>query len=101
MLPVTVSAGQGERSFLEISDHNVILDAVKAAEDGSGDLILRLYESKHASVDCTVRLSLSGYTTAWETDLAEEHPKVVPCADGVCRLRFRPFEIKTIRLRKE
>lgn len=100
-VPVTVSAGQGERSFLEISDHNVILDAVKAAEDGSGDLILRLYESKHASVDCTVRLSLSGYTTAWETDLAEEHPKVVPCADGVCRLRFRPFEIKTIRLRKE
>lgn len=100
-VPVTVSPGQGTRSFLEISDHNVILDGMKAAEDGSGDLILRLYESKHASVDCTIRLGFHGYTAAYETNLAEDRSKAIPFDGESCRLQFRPFEIKTIRLRKE
>ena len=100
-VPVISGAGLGERSFLKLSNHNVILDSVKTAEDGSGDWILRLYESKCASEDCAMEVGFSGFGSVWEDNLAEEDLREVPCTGGAWNLRFRPFEIKTIRLRKE
>ena len=47
-VPVTECSGYADDvSMLNIDQNNVVVEAVKAAEDGSGDVILRLYEAYH------------------------------------------------------
>ena len=90
----------GERSIFSLDAPNIILDTVKLAEDGSGDVILRLYESKHMSTRCTLKLGISA-KSALQTDMTEEEAGALslPCAFGSLALDFRPFEIKTVRLK--
>ena len=84
-------------SPFRLDQENVILETVKAAEDGSGDLILRLYESKHA--DTTVNLE-----TRWDVErasicnmLEEEEETLISGKSGLS-LHMKPFEIKTLRI---
>ena len=51
--------------------NNVILESVKLAEDGSGDLILRLYESKKAAVHTALFTTLP-VAQAWSCTMLEE-----------------------------
>ena len=44
--PYLASGSGQDFSMLSIDQANIILDTMKPAEDGSGDIILRLYESK-------------------------------------------------------
>jgi len=64
-------------SFLSVSENNIFVEAVKEAEDGSGDVILRVYEAagRNTSVECKV-----------------------PSLGRAFSLSFTPFEIKTVRL---
>ncbi|EHB62747.1 alpha-mannosidase [Paenibacillus lactis] len=89
--------GQGEQSLLSIDQANVIAETVKLAEDGSGDWIVRLYESKGASVACKLHIGLS-VTMVYETNMLEEKMKELPYEGENVLLQFRPFEVKTIRL---
>ncbi len=99
-LPVTVADGAAEDfSLLSVDAPNVIVETVKAAEDGSGDAILRLYESKHASCDAVLTLHLPA-ASVWACDMLENLREELPVGDGRVRLSFRPFEVKTLRLRR-
>jgi alpha-mannosidase len=44
----------GEKSFFQVSNRNIILETLKFAEDGSRDIILRLYEAgkQHTDLLC-------------------------------------------------
>ncbi|MBQ6550876.1 MAG: alpha-mannosidase [Lachnospiraceae bacterium] len=88
-----------QEPLVNISRKNVILDTVKPAEDGSGDLILRFYEAQKAAGMCTVETALRG--RAWITDLLEQKEREVPFEDGVLELSFGPFEIVTVRVQYE
>jgi alpha-mannosidase len=83
-------------SFLQVDAPNVIVEAVKQAEDGA-DLIARLYESTGASTRAKIRLGF-GAASAALVDLMEEHPQPLALEDGCVELRFAPFEIHTLRL---
>jgi len=51
--PVVVKNGyKGEKSLISVSEKNVIVDIVKLAEDNSGDVIVRLYESMNTLTHC-------------------------------------------------
>lgn len=65
------------RSFADVDGGHALLSAMKQAEDGSGDLILRLYET--AGLGGTARVNLGFRSTEAE-------------------LTFSPWEIKTIRV---
>lgn len=98
--PLTISprGSQLERqSFLQVDKKNVIADTVKLAEDGSGDWIIRLYESKGASVTCKMFLSLV-IEEVKETNMLEEITGELPHKGNSIALSFKPFEVKTIRL---
>ena len=100
--PVTVSRADGEGAS------SVLVETVKLAEDRSGDLVLRLYES--AGARAAARLDLDPALAAGEvtaTDLlerpfAEDAPAFRSALgrgqDGEVELCFRPFEIKTLRI---
>ena len=100
--PVTVAPADGEGAS------SVIVETVKLAEDRSGDLVLRLYESSGARAAATLALDpvlAGGEVTA--TDLLERpfgedapafRSALARGEDGTVELFFRPFEIKTLRI---
>ncbi len=88
-----------ETSLLRMDAANVVIETVKAAEDGSGDVILRLYESKHAATDAVLTVHLP-VTKAALCDMLENEQEPVDMADGKITLSFRGFEVKTLRLKR-
>lgn len=86
------------KSLLSIDQANVIAETVKLAEDGSGDWIVRLYESKGASVVCGLHFGMS-VAAVYETNMLEEKLADLPHEGEKVSLQFRPFEVKTIMLR--
>lgn len=84
-------------SLFSVDAPNVIIEAVKPAEDGSGDCIVRLYESMRAATTCSLLTALPvGKATL--TNMLEEHQGNVAWRKGVIELSFKPFEIVTLRL---
>ncbi len=96
--PLTWQNGSaGESSVFSLDAANIILETVKLAEDDTGDIILRLYESKRSLTNCTLSTSLP-VTRATQADMLERNQSDFPLNKGKIGLVFRPFEIKTIRL---
>jgi len=87
----------GTATLLRLDTSNVVVEAIKPAEDGSGDVVVRLYEAKRTTCDAVLTTTLP-VRSAVETDMLERGDKKLVCKNGEIRLRFRPFEIKTLRL---
>ena len=81
------------------SEPTVEVDAVKLADDGSGDLIVRLHEAVGNRTRITVATP-DRVTEAWRCDLLEEEQVGEEVGDGVVTLTLRPFQIVTLRLRR-
>ncbi len=84
-------------SFFSVSSSGVILDTVKKAED-DGALVLRLYESRGKPEEVVLRL----YKTpreVWETNLMEENPSPLGFKGREIPLKFKKFEIKTLKIK--
>jgi alpha-mannosidase len=95
----TITKGLSEeRSLFTTSAANIIIETVKPAEDGSKDIIIRMYESKHSATHCrlTTTLAVDG---VFETNMLEDDGKKLSFKDGKVELDFRAFEIKTLRLK--
>ena len=95
-----VSKGAVDRfSAVTVDKANVILDTMKPAEDGSGDIVLHLYEAKKAAAKAEVSLQF-GAAKAYLCDMLENVIEEVPVTDGKIVLPFRAFEIKTVRVKR-
>jgi alpha-mannosidase len=93
MLPGTA----GEASIFDLDAANIILESVKLAEDGSDDIILRLYETKRTLTHCILSTTLR-VNKASQTDMLERFQSDLSFNKGKIEMDFRPFEVKTIRL---
>jgi alpha-mannosidase len=77
----------------------VVVEAVKLADDQSGDVVVRLYEA-HGN-RATARLSTSfGLASVQETDLLERTLADREITDGGVSLALRPFQVLTLRLKR-
>ncbi|GAA3563986.1 glycoside hydrolase family 38 C-terminal domain-containing protein [Microlunatus spumicola] len=102
-LPLRVVDGVGAEPVepLVAVDHPaIVVEAVKLAEDGSGDVVVRLYEAygSRARGRLTVGFDV---TDVVETDLLERtvDPAALRAVEGpVAELELRPFQIATLRL---
>jgi alpha-mannosidase len=84
-------------SYASVSSPDVILTAMKKAED-SNSLILRMYESagKAQQVQVTVP---AGALQAKVTDLMEKHDEdSVPLSNGTATVTIHPYEILTLKV---
>ena len=83
---------------------NIILDAVKLAEDGSGDVILRLYESKHCDTNARIHVRIPGTIEPCSIlEKAREDERMQVCAEKGTQevlLHFAPFQVRTLRIRR-
>ena len=99
-VPVVEAEGHADDfSLLSVDAPNVVIDAVKAAEDGSGDVIIRLYECKHAATDAVLTLNLPASRVCL-CDLLENEGEPLPLEDGKMKLNLRGFEVKTLRVKR-
>ncbi len=99
-VPVVVLPGAPFKSipsFVTINKANIAVTAVKPAEDADG-VIVRMYESSGTATDATLTFGRSP-ASCEETDLLERLVKAMPVKSGKLPLRFKPFEIKTVRVR--
>jgi len=97
--PATVALGGAlDASYLSVDNDNIIIDTVKMAEDGSGDIIIRLYESKKAAVSAKLRSSFMKKFKAYSCDMLENKEEKLKTENGSVMLDFKAFEIKTVRL---
>ena len=98
--PATTFAGaRATESTLSLSAGNVFIDTVKPAEDGSDDVILRLYEATGSRTDTTLTVNLPFGTIA-ACNMLEEDAVELPVEGNTLTLTFHPFEVKTLRLSK-
>jgi alpha-mannosidase len=87
-----------EHSFVAVKESNVVLTAIKKAEDSDG-LILRLYE--WAGKDGAVEVHIpTGATSATLTNLMEKSEGAALTIDSSDRISVpvHPFEIVTVRV---
>jgi len=101
--PLAVQSGTrpANASFLEVDSSNVLIEAVKGAEDcPAGDplaVIVRLYESEHRAAETRLRFGFP-VKQAFETNLMEQELEPLEIHDNAVQLAFRPFEINTVKL---
>ncbi|MFF3084316.1 alpha-mannosidase [Streptomyces nojiriensis] len=103
-LPERVVRGAGPVAPLVTVDEDaVVVEAVKSAEDRSGDVIVRLYESRGGRARAVLTAGFP-IADAVESDLLERplagSAVGVPTPEGRIPLTLRPFQIVTVRLRR-
>ena len=86
-----------EMSWFSIDGENVNIETVKRAEDGNGTVV-RLYEAKGSSVEVVLK-SATEWKTIQETDLLEKPVGRAAGAGNSHKMKFGPYEIRTVRLR--
>jgi alpha-mannosidase len=91
-------AGNGPRvrSFLQIDAPNVMIEAVKQADDDDA-MIVRLYECENRSTRARLLLDFPA-VSAVETNLMEEEIKPLVLTENSLALDLNPFEIKTVKV---
>jgi alpha-mannosidase len=85
-----------EGSFLQAKSDNVIVTALKKAEDENA-LVLRFYEWAGKAGDVTIQLP-PGAEAAAETNLMEKPIADIPVHSGAVTVHTKPYEIKTIKV---
>ncbi|MFH0177616.1 alpha-mannosidase [Streptomyces cacaoi] len=99
-LRVADAADATPEPVVSVDGEGVTVEAVKLADDESGDVVVRLYESRGGRSTGTLRTGfpLAG---AQVTDLLERplEPAVVG-EDGTVAVVLRPFQILTLRLER-
>ncbi|MGV8847623.1 alpha-mannosidase [Tessaracoccus sp.] len=98
--PVGASTASPVQPLVTRSNDGVVIETVKLAEDGSGDVVVRLYESLGIHTKTTVWAGFEAHGMI-ETDLLERavaRSAIVESANGTAQLTLRPFQLVTLRI---
>ncbi|MFE9095851.1 alpha-mannosidase [Streptomyces sp. NPDC007264] len=97
-----LTGGHAVAPLVAVAEDAVVVTAVKLADDGSGDVVVRFHESRGGRTAATLTADFE-VAAAVATDLLER-----PLADAPAphregdriTLRLRPFELVTLRLKR-
>jgi alpha-mannosidase len=101
LAPRVVKGARGVQPLLTVSNPALVIEAVKLAEDGSGDVVVRLYESLGKRSAGTVSANFDA-VDVWSVDLLErpvESPGMTP-AGAAAEVTLRPFQLLTLRFQR-
>ena len=96
LLAVEKGTSAGAYSFASVDKDNVILETVKAAEDGNG-IILRLYESENAKTNVCLTVNRD-FQKAYICNLLEETEAEAAVSANCIQIPVKPYEIVTVRI---
>lgn len=99
LVPRIVRGANSVEPLFTVGNPALVIEAVKLAEDGSGDVIVRIYESlgQRSTGPLNANFPVTGVQA---TDLLErpiEAPGVAPDGAGGATLALRPFQLVTLR----
>lgn len=99
--PVVAAPGEAAttsfRSFAQVGESNVIIEAIKPAEDDQA-YVMRLYEAERSAVkNAKVRFGVVPRKVAL-TNMLEEELRELPVVDGEISLDIGAFEIVTVKV---
>lgn len=102
---VTGAATTEIAPLVSVNDQGIVVEAVKLAEDGSGDVIVRLYEALGVRAEGTLSAGFAARSVV-ATDLLEREIGSTAVGDvdpeaGHVALHLRPFELVTLRIARE
>ncbi|MEY8357043.1 alpha-mannosidase [Lachnospiraceae bacterium 54-53] len=90
--------GLSSFSFLEIREENVLADTVKLSEEGDG-IIVRFYETYGKRTKTHVNFPGGKDADFVECTCMEEEKRRLEDKKGTLEIIFKPYEIKTIKIR--
>lgn len=96
-LDLPLRPGRSARPLLAVDHPDVVVEAVKLADDRSGDVVVRLYEARGGRARATLTAGFA-LASVREADLLERPLAEHPHHDGDVTLCLRPFQILTLRL---
>ena len=99
LAPRLVSGGSPVEPLFSVSNPALVIEAVKLAEDGSGDVIVRLYESlgQRSAGRLTANFPIRDASAVDLLERPVETSGVETGSDGA-GLLLRPFQLVTLRL---
>ncbi|MBC9712975.1 alpha-mannosidase [Streptomyces sp. TRM66268-LWL] len=97
-LPLRVADAPAVAPLVTVDDPAVTVESVKLAEDRSGDVVVRLYESRGGRAKARLTAAFP-VARAEMTDLLERPLGTAETDEEGLLLSLRPFQIVTLRLR--
>jgi alpha-mannosidase len=85
-------------SFLTTDGEDIALVTWKKSQDGSGS-ILRLQETAGQPAETTIVFPHTTLASAQRCSGVEDNPRSLMIENGAMHLKFRPFEVLTVRIR--
>jgi alpha-mannosidase len=85
-------------SFIQVKPTNAVVSCVKLAEE-SDDHIIRIYDASGSGGKAEIIFSFR-IKEAYETDLTEKKLAIIKTQGNKLKLSLRPFDIRTIRIKK-
>ncbi|ACU70516.1 glycoside hydrolase family 38 [Catenulispora acidiphila DSM 44928] len=95
-LRATAAGGSGQ-SLVTVDNPDVVVECVKLADDRSGDIVVRLYESRSGRAETRLGFGFP-VAEASITDLLERPDTPLTIDADAVDLTLRPFQILTLRL---
>ncbi|MBN3035383.1 MAG: alpha-mannosidase [Bacteroidales bacterium] len=90
------SSNPPSMSLLQMDQPNILVSAVKKAEDNDG-IIIRLYETHGHETDVSLRFA-APVVEAMLTDLIERPERMLETEGNLLKLHFSPHEIVTLKI---
>jgi alpha-mannosidase len=94
-----VTGADSVEPIVAVSNNNVVAEAIKLADDQSGDVVVRLYESTGGRSRATVTPGFAATSVA-EVDLLERHLSDRELTNDGASIELRPFQILTLRFKR-
>ncbi len=94
---ITVPGSSVPLRLMDFSDPCLTVESVKLSEDGTGDLIVRIYENMGGTRTSVIHPFLP-FSAVCVCTIDEQPGEILPVKDGTFTVSFRPFEIVTLRL---
>jgi alpha-mannosidase len=94
-----VTGGSSVAPVVTVDHPGVVVEAVKAADDRSGDVVVRLYEALGGRAKAVVTPSFAA-AGVQETDLLERHLADRALENGAVSVELRPFQVLTLRFNR-
>ncbi|OSP07993.1 alpha-mannosidase [Microbacterium sp. LEMMJ01] len=93
-MPTVIRGAREVEPLVEVSGEGIVVSAVKLADDGSGDVIVRVYEAlgRRAVGELSVGFE---HREVREVSLIEDEIEAPRLGGG---LQLRPFEVRTLRI---
>ena len=98
LVPRLVRGAAPVEPLFALSNPALVVEAVKLAEDGSGDVVVRLYESlgRRSLGTITANFPVQGSCAVDLLERLVQEPGV-ECGGNVVDLKLRPFQLVTLR----